>query len=99
VGDPDLNPAEYDFIAARRRTEAKAKSAAEKLTSLEDAVGRVKDGDHIGVGGCLFSRTPMALMREILRSPTVDAPQRIVRVREQVKYRRLRVARYLVINV
>jgi glutaconate CoA-transferase subunit A len=67
VGDPRLNPAEYDFIAARRRTEAKAKSAAEKLTSLEDAVGRVKDGDHIGVGGCLFSRTPMALMREILR--------------------------------
>ena len=67
MGDPRLNPAEYDFIAARRRTEAKAKSAAEKLTSLEDAVGRVKDGDHIGVGGCLFSRTPMALMREILR--------------------------------
>ena len=48
-------------------TEAKAKSAAEKLTSLEDAVGRVKDGDHVGVGGCLFSRPPMALMREILR--------------------------------
>src|SRR5881296_3871443 len=67
VGDPHLNPAEYDFIAARRRVEAKAKSAAEKLTSLEDAVGRVKDGDQIGVGGCLFSRTPLALMREILR--------------------------------
>jgi len=67
VGDPHLNPAEYDFIAARRRIEAKPKSAAEKLTSLEDAVGRVKDGDQIGVGGCLFSRTPLALMREILR--------------------------------
>lgn len=62
-----MNPAEYDFIAARRRIEAKPKSAAEKLTSLEDAVGRVKDGDQIGVGGCLFSRTPLALMREILR--------------------------------
>src|SRR4029453_3813605 len=30
-------------------------------------VARVKDGDHLSVGGCLFSRTPMALVREILR--------------------------------
>ena len=67
MGDPHLNPAEYDFVAARRRIEGKAKSAAEKLTSLEDAASRVKDGDRIGVGGCLFSRTPLALMREILR--------------------------------
>ena len=62
-----MKPAEYDFVAARRRIEAKAKSAAEKLTSVEDAAARVKDGDQIGVGGCLFSRTPLALMREILR--------------------------------
>ncbi|MGH7302678.1 MAG: CoA transferase subunit A, partial [Candidatus Rokuibacteriota bacterium] len=62
-----MKAAEYDFIAARRRTEAKAKSAAEKLTSLADAASRVNDGDQIGVGGCLFSRTPLALLREILR--------------------------------
>jgi glutaconate CoA-transferase subunit A len=62
-----LNPAEYDFVAARRRLEAKAKSAEEKLTSAEDAVSRVRDGDRVAVGGCLFSRTPMALVREILR--------------------------------
>jgi glutaconate CoA-transferase, subunit A len=62
-----VKPAECDFVAARRRLEAKAKSAGEKLTTLEDAVGRVKDGDHVAVGGCLFSRTPMALVREILR--------------------------------
>ncbi len=67
MGDPDLNPAEYDFIAARGRVEAKKKSAGEKLTSLEDAVARVKDGDHVSAGGCLFSRTPMALVREVLR--------------------------------
>jgi hypothetical protein len=54
-------------VAARRRLEAKAKSAGEKLTSLDDAAGRVKDGDHIVAGGCLFTRTPMALVREILR--------------------------------
>jgi glutaconate CoA-transferase, subunit A len=68
VGDPRLKPAEYDFIAARARIEAKPKSAGEKLTSLEDAVGRVKDGDHLSVGGCLFSRTPLALVREVLRN-------------------------------
>ena len=62
-----MNPAEHDFVAARRRIEAKAKSAGEKLTTLEDAVLRVKDGDHLAVGGCLFSRTPMALVRGLLR--------------------------------
>ena len=67
LGDPDLNPIEYDFVAARRRLEAKAKSAGDKLTSLDDAAGRVKDGDHVVAGGCLFTRTPMALVREILR--------------------------------
>jgi glutaconate CoA-transferase subunit A len=67
VGDPDLNPAEYDFVAARRRLEAKPKSAGEKLTSIEDAVARVSDGQSIVAGGCLFSRTPMALVRGIVR--------------------------------
>jgi glutaconate CoA-transferase subunit A len=56
-----------DFAAARRRLEAKAKSAGEKLTSLDDAAARVRDGDVIAVGGCLFSRTPLALVREVLR--------------------------------
>jgi len=27
----------------------------------------VRDGDHLALGGCLFSRTPMALVRELLR--------------------------------
>jgi glutaconate CoA-transferase, subunit A len=67
VGDPHLRPADWDFIAARRRLESKAKSSSDKLTSVEDAVARVADGDRIAVGGCLFSRTPMALVREILR--------------------------------
>jgi glutaconate CoA-transferase subunit A len=68
VGDPQLRPAEWDFIAARRRLESKTKSAGDKLTSIEDAVARVADGDRIAVGGCLFSRTPMALVREIVRA-------------------------------
>jgi len=67
VGGPDLKPAEHDFTAARRRLEAKAKSAGEKLTSLEDAACRVRDGDIVAGGGCLFSRTALALVREVLR--------------------------------
>jgi glutaconate CoA-transferase subunit A len=58
---------ECDFQAARRRLEAKAKSAGEKLASLDEAVTRVKDGDHIALGGCLYSRTPLALVRALLR--------------------------------
>jgi glutaconate CoA-transferase subunit A len=38
-----------------------------KLTSVEDAAARVRDGDIVAAGGCLFSRTPLALVREILR--------------------------------
>jgi glutaconate CoA-transferase subunit A len=67
VGDPALNR-EYDFVAARERLERKPKSAGEKLTSVEDAAARVRDGDIVAAGGCLFSRTPMALVREILRA-------------------------------
>jgi glutaconate CoA-transferase subunit A len=54
-------------VAARRRTEVKAKSAGPKLTTLEDAGARVRDGDLVAAGGCLFSRTPLALVREVLR--------------------------------
>jgi glutaconate CoA-transferase subunit A len=59
--------AEYDFRAARRRLEAKPKSSGEKLVSIEAAAARVRDGDIVAAGGCLFSRTPLALVREILR--------------------------------
>jgi glutaconate CoA-transferase subunit A len=59
--------AECDFRAARARLEAKAKSAGDKLTSLEDAAARVRDGDHVALGGILFSRTPLALVRALLR--------------------------------
>ena len=56
-----------DFVEARRRLEAKPRVAGEKLTTLEAAARRVKNGDHIAIGGCLYSRTPMALVREVLR--------------------------------
>ncbi|HKC06686.1 MAG TPA: CoA-transferase [Methylomirabilota bacterium] len=62
-----IAPREYDFVAARERLEAKPKSPGPKLGSLEDAVARVKDGDHLAIGGCLYSRTPLALVWALLR--------------------------------
>lgn len=58
---------EFDFVAARRRVEAKPKAARDKVVSLEDAVARVADGSVVAFGGCLFSRTPLALIWALLR--------------------------------
>ncbi|MCI0547515.1 MAG: CoA transferase subunit A [Candidatus Rokubacteria bacterium] len=58
---------EFDFRAARQRLEAKPKSAGEKLTTLEAAVARIADGSHVALGGILYSRTPLALVRALLR--------------------------------
>ena len=56
-----------DFVAARRHAEQKDHSLRDKRTSAAEAAALVKDGDHVAVGGCLYSRTPMALLREVLR--------------------------------
>ena len=58
---------ELDFRDARRRLEAKQKSAGDKLTDLEAAAARIPDGSHVAFGGCLYSRTPLALIRALLR--------------------------------
>jgi len=62
-----IAPKEFDFQVARLRLERKAKSASEKLTTLEAAAARVNDGDHVAIGGCLYSRTPLALIWALLR--------------------------------
>lgn len=59
-----VNPA--DFVEARRRLEAKTRSGP-KLTSMAEAAGLVKDGDLVAMGGCLYSRTPLATLAEVLR--------------------------------
>jgi len=58
---------EPTFVDARRRLEAKDRSLRDKRLSVEAAAALVRDGDHVAIGGCLYSRTPMATLREILR--------------------------------
>ena len=61
-----------DFLLARRRIEAKSRANRDKRMDAADAVRLVRDGDHLAIGGCLFSRTPMLLVREILRQGRRD---------------------------
>lgn len=39
----------------------------EKLISIEEAVGLIKDGDLVTTGGHSFHRVPMELVRETIR--------------------------------
>lgn len=56
-----------DFLQARARLLEKDRSVRDKRMDLDEAIGLVKDGDGIAVGGCLYSRTPTASLLEILR--------------------------------
>jgi len=56
-----------DFATARREIQSKDHSLRDKRVSARDAAALVKDGDHLAIGGCLYSRTPIALLWEILR--------------------------------
>src|SRR5215471_12482029 len=62
-----ITPREFDFRAARQRLEKKTRSTGDKRESLDELASRVKDGDHVALGGILFSRTPLGLVRALLR--------------------------------
>ena len=49
-----------DFREAHARLAEKDRSHRDKRVGLPEAAALVRDGDAIGVGGCLYSRTPMA---------------------------------------
>jgi glutaconate CoA-transferase subunit A len=57
-----------DFVEARSRQQRKDRSVRDKRTTLAEAVGLIHDGDAVAVGGCLYSRTPMAMLLEVLRA-------------------------------
>jgi glutaconate CoA-transferase subunit A len=48
------------------------RQAEDKRTSLGEAVRIVRDGHHVAIGGCLYSRSPWASLLEILRAGRHD---------------------------
>ena len=52
--------------------EEKDRGLREKVMSLREAIGLIKDGDHVAVGGCHYSRTPMAAIWESIRQKKKD---------------------------
>lgn len=55
------------FIAARRKLEEHGRPEVDKVVSAAEAAALVKDGDHVAIGGTLYSRTPTVLLFELLR--------------------------------
>jgi glutaconate CoA-transferase subunit A len=53
-------------------TSSRRRPAEDKRTSLAEAVQLVKNGNHVAIGGCLYSRTPWASLLEILRAGRRD---------------------------
>lgn len=56
------------YLDIRAATEARDRSLREKVMTLEEAAKLVNDGDHIAVGGCTASRTPMAMIWALIRA-------------------------------
>jgi glutaconate CoA-transferase, subunit A len=56
----------------RSATEARNRGLIEKVMSLEEASNFVHNGDHVAVGGCTASRTPMAMIWTLIRARKSD---------------------------
>ena len=56
------------YLDLRAATETRDRSLREKVTTLESAAGIIKDGDHVSVGGCAASRTPLAMIWALIRA-------------------------------
>ena len=55
------------YKSLRKAIEKKNRGLREKVQSLPEAIQLIPDGAHVAIGGCHYSRTPMALIWEIIR--------------------------------
>jgi len=60
------------YVDIRSATEARSRGLIEKVMSLEEASNFVNNGDHVAVGGCTASRTPMAMIWSLIRARKSD---------------------------
>src|SRR6516225_5181921 len=56
------------YRTLRQATHARDRGLREKVMSLEQAALLVNDGEHVGIGGCTLSRTPMAMIWALIRA-------------------------------
>jgi len=56
----------------RKATLERDRGLREKVMSLEQAAMLVRDGDHVAIGGCTLSRTPMAMIWALIRARRKD---------------------------
>src|SRR5690606_33731781 len=61
-------PLVKSYETLRRETLARDRGLREKVVSLEEAARLVNDGDHVAIGGCTLSRTPMAMVWALIRA-------------------------------
>ncbi|MBI2087152.1 MAG: CoA transferase subunit A [Deltaproteobacteria bacterium] len=55
------------YLELRAKIEQKDKGLKEKVKSLGEAAALIPDNSHVAVGGCHYSRTPMAIIWEMIR--------------------------------
>jgi glutaconate CoA-transferase, subunit A len=58
---------DQSYLSLRARMEKKDKGLKEKVMSLTEAVTLIPNNVHVAIGGCHYSRTPIALIWEIIR--------------------------------
>ena len=56
------------YIELREETRSRDRSLRDKVMSLKEAADLVKNGDHVAIGGCTLSRTPMAMVWALIRA-------------------------------
>jgi glutaconate CoA-transferase subunit A len=60
------------YTQLREKMSKRDRSLREKVMSLEEAASFVQDGMKVGIGGSTMSRTPMALIWELIRQRRKD---------------------------
>jgi glutaconate CoA-transferase subunit A len=61
---------QVSVLAARAEREAAGRLQVDKRMTAEAAIQLISDGDHVAIGGTLYSRTPMSLIFALLRQRT-----------------------------
>ena len=56
------------YLTLRAETQKRDRGLREKVMSLEEAASLVDDGEHVAIGGCTMSRTPIAAIWALVRA-------------------------------